>query len=132
MPLIVLDGDQRSPECGPWEPLYKGKSFAGVDIDAAHYKHEIARLEAECFSLSAGQCPNVTGDEGGTPRCAALLEAVPLLRRAVGQLSRWQEWYGAEDYSKRGRLSVPPAGDVRLAEDIDEFLTARVSGPNVL
>jgi hypothetical protein len=26
-------------------------------------------LRAENFALAAGQCPNVVGDEGGTPRC---------------------------------------------------------------
>lgn len=33
----------------------------------------------ESFALASGQCPNVTGDEGGTPRCAELVAIQALL-----------------------------------------------------
>lgn len=34
----------------------------------------IAELEAENFALAAGQCAEVVGDEGGTPRCKRISE----------------------------------------------------------
>ena len=33
----------------------------------------LAALEAENFTLAAGQCANVTGDDGGTPVCLEVL-----------------------------------------------------------
>lgn len=43
-------------------------------------------------------------------------DGLRLLKRATKQLQRWSEKYGAwqPDW-------LPPAGDIRLAEDIDEF-----------
>jgi hypothetical protein len=45
-------------------------------------------LFKENFTLAAGQCPNATVDEGGTPRCAALIEAKNLLLEVSA--SRWE------------------------------------------
>ena len=50
-----------------------------------------------------------------------------LARRSAVQLRKWAEWYGNADHGARGKLPLPPAGDVELAEDISAAL-----GPNVL
>ena len=46
-------------------------------------------------------------------------QAIEMLRRAQSQLRKWQEKYGeaSPDW-------LPPAGDVRLLEDIDEAITS--------
>jgi hypothetical protein len=51
--------------------------------------------------------------------------AVRLLHLAMAQLRRWNDAYGAHAVTW-----LPPAGYVRLAEDVDEF-TAGLQGPNV-
>lgn len=53
-------------------------------------------------------------------------KAEELLRRCSRHLSQWAEWYGNADHAARGQLPLPPAGDVRLAEDIAEHLTTNV------
>lgn len=50
--------------------------------------------------------------------------AVRLLHLAMAQLRRWNDAYGAHAVTW-----LPPAGYVRLAEDVDEF-TAGLQGPN--
>lgn len=45
-----------------------------------------------------------------------------LLRRAQAQLEAWQRWYGELDSDHHGTIRLPPAGDVQLADDIDEYL----------
>lgn len=50
-------------------------------------------------------------------------KAEELLRRCSRHLGQWAEWYGNADHAARGQLPLPPAGDVRLAEDIAEHLT---------
>lgn len=54
-------------------------------------------------------------------------QAQALLRRAQKHLMAWATWYGEHDsrHCKCGlgrSLPLPPAGDVRLAEDIEEAL----------
>jgi hypothetical protein len=44
-----------------------------------------------------------------------------LLRRAMRQLELWQEKYGEHQPAW-----LPPAGDIRLAEDVTELLTPNV------
>ena len=46
-------------------------------------------------------------------------QAIEILRRAQSQIRKWQEKYGeaSPDW-------LPPAGDVRLLEDIDEAITS--------
>jgi len=39
-------------------------------------------LEADNFKLSAGQCANATGDDGGTPRCAEIAKLTAQARHA--------------------------------------------------
>jgi hypothetical protein len=58
---------------------------------------EIERLTAENFALAAGQCPNVTGDEGGTPRCAEI-ERLNAAHHAAVELSNAMHgrWLAAE------------------------------------
>lgn len=56
-----------------------------------------------------------------------LNEAQALLRRAQKHLLAWAKWYGDHDgrHCRCGvgvPLPLPPAGDVRLAEDIDDSL----------
>jgi len=51
--------------------------------------------------------------------------AVRLLHLAMAQLRRWNDAYGANAVTW-----LPPAGYVRLAEDVDQF-TASLQGPNV-
>ena len=46
---------------------------------------------------------------------------LPLLKRAQKHLFAWAEWYGKHD-GWRKDLPLPPAGDVRLAEDISEAM----------
>lgn len=43
--------------------------------------------------------------------------AEELLRRALRQLKKWQNYYGRSNSNH-----LPPSGDVRISEDIDEFL----------
>lgn len=50
-----------------------------------------------------------------------LEKARTLLKRATSQLLAWNEMYG-----RVSTTVLPPAGDVRLAEDIDEFLSPNV------
>jgi hypothetical protein len=50
-----------------------------------------------------------------------LEKARTLLKRASAQLLAWNELYG-----RVSTTVLPPAGDVRLAEDIDEFLRPNV------
>lgn len=45
-----------------------------------------------------------------------------LLRRASAQLLAWNELYG-----RLNTNALPPAGDIRLAEDIEEFLSPNVA-----
>jgi hypothetical protein len=53
-------------------------------------------------------------------------KAEELLRRCSRHLIHWAEWYGNADHAARGQLPLPPAGYVRLAEDIAEHLTPNV------
>lgn len=46
-----------------------------------------------------------------------------LLRRALAQLGEWQRKYG-----EHNPQWLPPAGDVRLAEDIDAMLNQSPAG----
>ena len=55
-------------------------------------------------------------------------KAEELLRRCTRHLSAWAQWYGNADHAARGQLPLPPAGDVRLAEDIAEHLTPNAGG----
>jgi hypothetical protein len=45
------------------------------------------RLRAECFKLAAGQCANVTGDDGGTPQCAEIAKLRAASRQHHTELS---------------------------------------------
>jgi hypothetical protein len=52
-------------------------------------------------------------------------KAENLLRRATTQIERWSEKYG--EFQPEW---LPPAGDVRLLEDIEDFLSTQKGGPN--
>lgn len=51
-----------------------------------------------------------------------LERVLSLLRRALKQMIKWNEWYGEADRRFGLELPLPPAGDVELAEDIGEEL----------
>jgi hypothetical protein len=71
---------------------------------------EIAKLRAECFSLAAGQCVNVTADEGGTPKCAEIAR----LRAAV-ELALEDLWEATSFFSKKARDRHPRTMDMLRA-----------------
>lgn len=52
----------------------------------------IAELEAENFALAAGQCAEVVGDEGGTPRCKRIAELEAALKVAGEALEMGVAW----------------------------------------
>lgn len=52
------------------------------------------------------------------------MSAEVLLKRAQRQLSKWQDFYG-----RLGPVQLPPAGNVELAEDIDEYLAMKEKKP---
>ena len=88
---------------------------------------EIERLQSENFTLAAGQCVNVTADEGGRPMCAeierlrAALTELVALKDMKDSIEHWlrdestgEQWPAmplsermvtAKEYSKRKPLA---------------------------
>ena len=56
---------------------------------AAALAVELAEQRAENFTLAAGQCASVVGDEGGTPQCRRIAELIAGLADACELLQGW-------------------------------------------
>lgn len=46
------------------------------------------------------------------------------VRRLQRHVEEWTRWYGATDVLLRNQLPLPPAGTVRILEDLDEAIQA--------
>jgi hypothetical protein len=69
---------------------------------------EIERLRAESFALAAGQCANVTGDDGGTPVCKEVLRLRAALIEARNSVESWAAYaspYFQEKHDLDGDLA---------------------------
>jgi ubiquinone biosynthesis protein UbiJ len=90
---------------------------------------EIERLRVENFALAAHQCPNVVGDEGGTPICKEaqrlraenerLLAEVDALRQEV------EFWRTVAD--ARAKEFARVVAEVRRLRDENERLRAQLT-----
>ena len=103
-------------------------------MDANEVLNALSRLEAQVDQLDHGRWNDnnwrtysealaiIRAALASAPRAAearVVENAKWLMKRALNQLSAWQAKYGAwQPYW------LPPAGDTRLAEDIDDFLAA--------
>lgn len=65
-------------------------------------------------------------DQAASPNGSALSDQLGLVMRNVRRLQRhvedWTSWYGATDVLLRNQLPLPPAGTVRMLEDLDEAI----------
>lgn len=117
----VTAGDNKTEPCpngcGPlWPVTWEQEAREGWAINESMFEcakaaeDALAAIRAEPFALATPQAE----------RPAEPAADASLLRRASRQLSRWHEKYG-----EHAPAWIPPAGDVRLQEDIDEALATR-------
>ncbi|MGE4074922.1 MAG: hypothetical protein AB7F22_05185 [Reyranella sp.] len=67
-------------------------------------------------------------NESDTPAKVGSSEGLGLVMRNVRRLQRhmdeWTRWYGATDVLLRHQLPLPPAGTVRVLEDLEDAIRA--------
>ncbi len=90
-------------------PMLQRCQFCGADWWDAHVCPKLAPSPASGEDKAIYESIAANYHDGDKAR--------QLLRRALRQLQNWQEKYGEFQPAW-----LPPAGDVRLAEDIAEFL----------
>lgn len=69
---------------------------------------------------------STTDGTNSEPLRVPLSDQLGLVMRNVRRLQRhvedWTRWYGATDVLLRNQLPLPPAGTVRILEDLDEAI----------
>lgn len=120
-PLIdLLNSVPYTARCRIDEPDGMGSVFFAVGRLCHETATELDRLHKETFTLAAAQCPNITGDDGGTPRCAELLRLQAARERDNMAFKQLISQRGALlDALRRVMRHIPAyAGGASLSDDM--------------